>query len=534
MENNVNNELLIIIIGSGLAGLTAAISLNENKHKIIIIEKNNFIGGNSLYASSGINASNTDLQKKHNINDSNDLFINDTIKSSQIYSTYTHDLIHTLVNNSNDAIKWLNKYNVEFNELTQLGGHSIKRTHRNSQHSHIGMYIINTLYEYILTQSNIKILLNSYVNNIIFNNGEIIGIEYNDKNTIYGDAVILASGGYSSNKKLLDKINKKLKKIPTTNGKWAMGDGIYLANNISAQTLDINSIQIHPTGFINPNDIKNPTKILAAEILRGSGGILCDYNGDRFCNELGTRQYISDIMLQYNNKIFYIIIPEKIINIINKIINNYVDKELLILEHIDAIQKKYKLKNLTNTLNEYNKKIDKFGKTEFPNIPFELNMFYVGKVTPCIHYSHGGIQINQFTNVIDKSGFKLSRLYAIGETTGGLHGLNRLGGNSLLETVVYGIISSNEICKLTKRKQTNNDIYFNNNNTHTLKKYKMSEIKNTKLTVIYNNVYDLSNFEHPGLKESIISSYGNDSTKLFESVHDKKLLLQLNHVGILT
>lgn len=132
--------------------------------------------------------------------------------------------------------------------------------------------------------------------------------------------------------------------------------------------------------------------------------------------------------------------------------------------------------------------------------------------------------------MIDKSGYILSRLYAIGETTGGLHGLNRLGGNSLLETIVYGIISADEINKLKKHKNTKNEL-FENNNKKELKKYKLSDIKKTKLTIIYNNVYDLSEFNHPGLKESITKAYGVDSTKIYDSAHDKKLLLQLNHVG---
>jgi FAD-dependent fumarate reductase len=573
-------ELKIIIIGSGLAGITSAICLAKKNHKVLLIEKNAFVGGNSLYASTGINAVDTELQYNLNIDDSQNLFIEDIYNSTEIFSEYTDVLIQTLVYNSKTAIQWLISNGIEFNEVIQLGGHSTRRTHRNNHYMNIGEYIINTLYNNIKNNEdinmNIDILLNTKVKELLFINGNIVGVKTNKEN-MYSDATIIATGGYSANHELLNKIDKKYNTIPTTNGKWATGDGIFLANGISAKTIDINSIQLHPTCFINDDSnlqddiVKNNSpynsksnKKIAPEILRSIGGILLDDRGNRFCNELGTRKYISNIMMNYNNKVFYLLLPKAAYNNNPSLTTYYIKKKLLIPSTKEDLLEKYNLKNLEQTINEYNNNNnnnpDEFNKIIFPNTPFNLNdVLFLGRVTPAIHYTHGGIQINQRTNVIDKMGFIIPRLYAAGETTGGLHGLNRLGGNSLLETIVFGIIAAQEINQLPKnlyipRHSSNKTIsvstvvtpYTNSNtqlkvtantqvklmsNSNAKKKeFNDNDISNTKYTIINNKVYDLSNFNHPG-NFMINSIYGKDATELFKLNHSDEMLSQLPLIG---
>lgn len=479
-------KLNIIIIGSGLSGLTASIVLSEYGHSVLVLEKNNYVGGNSVYATSGINAA----------GDDKDSFIEDINKSTEIFSKYTNDLIHVLVNNSNEALEWLKRFNIVFDEVVQLGGHSIKRTYRNSKNKRIGEYIVNNLLEHISTDNNINISLLTKVDELIFNNGDILGVKCKGVDTIYGDGVIVATGGYSSNKKILNAL-----KLPTTNDKWAVGDGIYMGEKVSAAVVDIDSIQIHPTGFIDPKNPKSKIKTLAPEYLRGLGGMLFDLDGNRFCNELDTRRNIYNEMKKYKKKIFYLVIPASVISEDNI----YVKNGLLKLKKYDNI---YSIK-----LSDKYKEV------------------YIGRVTPCVHYSQGGLIINKDCNVIDKYDTIIPRLYAVGETTGGLHGMNRLGGNSLLETIVFGKQVANTINKLKKNKFIPDVDYHSKKHDVEHNVYTLNSIKNTKYTILYDKVYDLTDFIHPGVSFDISKAYGVDYTDVFDKIHNKSMLIQLKNIG---
>ena len=121
------------------------------------------------------------------------------------------------------------------------------------------------------------------------------GVEHKE----YGP-VILATGGYGagvrSENSLLYRVRPDLKELSTTNGEHCTGDGIELASAIGGGTVDMDQVQVHPTGLVHPDDPNARVKFLAAEALRGEGGLLLDINGSRFCNELGHRDYVSGEM----------------------------------------------------------------------------------------------------------------------------------------------------------------------------------------------------------------------------------------------
>jgi succinate dehydrogenase/fumarate reductase flavoprotein subunit len=108
--------------------------------------------------------------------------------------------------------------------------------------------------------------------------------------------VILASGGFGADftsDSLLAQYRPDLLHLPTTNGEHCTGDGIKMGEKIGAKTIDLEWVQVHPTGLVKPDDADAKIKFLAAEALRGVGGIILNKDGYRFANELGRRDYVT-------------------------------------------------------------------------------------------------------------------------------------------------------------------------------------------------------------------------------------------------
>jgi aspartate oxidase len=196
--------------------------------------------------------------------------------------------------------------------------------------------------------------------------------------------------------------------------------------------------------------------------MRGTGGILLDKDGKRFCNELGTRDYVVGEMLKMCQKTaesldgnfesvfpqFYILLSQEAGKGAGEHIGFYTWKKLLSKAHgIKALAQYLNVEEseIVETLRLYNSNAqdgkDAFGKATFPN-PFSDSLdneeFLVGQVTPVLHYCMGGLQINSMGQVLNDKGTVIDGLYAVGEVAGGVHGNNRLAGNSLLECLVFG------------------------------------------------------------------------------------------------
>lgn len=177
---------------------------------------------------------------------------------------------------------------------------------------------------------------------------------------------------------------------------------------------------------------------------------------------------------------------------------------------------------------------DQWGKASFQGAPQEdldKEVFFAGKVTPVLHYCMGGITIDTEGNVLDKNSNPIKGLHAAGEVAGGVHGYNRLGGNSLLECTVYGTIVGKKIP--IQQKNTGNVTSkaaapsppkpIEKISAETLSKH--SEDSDCWVA-IHGHVYDLTSFaeEHPPGAESIHKLCGSDGTEAFQSVHNQKMM----------
>jgi len=325
---------------------------------------------------------------------------------------------------------------------------------------------------------------------------------------------------------------------------------------IGADTVDIKNVQVHPTGFIDPKFPDATMKTLCAEILRGVGGILIDSKGQRFVNELGTRDYVTQTMKDHGkgNLKYSLILNEEAANKASIHVPMYSRKGLLTkYSSIEELAKALNIDSqvLKQTFLDYNKAgtegKDQFGKTYFHSLPFEEGAYYVGTVTPILHYCMGGLKIDSNGNVISTKGQKIEGLYAIGETTGGLHGKTRLGGNALTECVVFGLVVGKSIPITSKQIQNKQSSSSTQSNTATspskqqpqqLRLITKEELakhnsKDDLWIAVRGKVYDYTTFldEHPGGPESLLKVAGMDGTVPFDEVHTPAFLEAIEPIG---
>lgn len=198
------------------------------------------------------------------------------------------------------------------------------------------------------------------------------------------------------------------------------------------------------------------------------------------------------------------------------------------------------VKKVRDTMVQYQqdaeKGTDEWGKTSFRGVPMkdlDNETFYAGTVQPVLHYCMGGITIDKEGNVLDENGVVIPGLHAAGEVTGGVHGDNRLGGNSLLECTVFGTIVGKKL-PIRDRLPVNNSpapVTANDQAEKELREVSVAELQKHNTpddcwVAIVGVVYDLTAFadEHPAGAQSIHELAGKDGTAAFQAVHSMGLL----------
>lgn len=367
----------------------------------MLLDKKDFLGGNSVKATSGINGALTDTQIRLKIPDSREQFEKDTVVGAKL--SETTPLIKVLTHNSGPDVEWLIKaFNLDLSLVGRLGGHSHPRTHRGKERFP-GMTITYALmekFEDIATKepSRAQVIVNATVKKLITENDVVVGVEYEAKGKTYTERgpVILTTGGFGadfSDDSILRKVRPDLMHLPTTNGDHSTGDGIKMIKAIGGATVDLPAVQVHPTGLVHPSEPDAKIKWLAAEALRGVGGLMLTKEGKRFVNELGTRDYVSGEMFKFNQFPYRLVLNTKGMKEIEWHCKHYVGRGLM--KHFKsgaALAKEMGVSEdvLRQTFEKYNagEKAgkDEFGKKYFQNMPFEINdEFHVAIVTPVVH-----------------------------------------------------------------------------------------------------------------------------------------------------
>lgn len=441
----------VVVIGSGGAGLAAAIQAHDEGARVVIIEKMPTIGGNTIKASVGMNAAETRFQAMKGIKDSKELFYQETLKGGQHKNNPA--LLREFVDLAPEAIDWLADHGIELNDITITGGMSIDRTHRPADRSAVGGYLISGLVKNI-NKRNIEVLLDTSVAEILTENGAVTGVkvvdEYYDSRILYAKSVIVATGGFSANREMVVKYRPELDGFVTTNHKGATGSGIAMLQKLGADTVDMGEIQIHPT-------VEQTTSYLISESIRGGGAILVSQAGKRFFNEMETRDKVSAQIIALPEKSAWVVFDEQV-RANNKAADEYIAKGFVIsAPTVGELAVKLNMEHTTleETLARYNQfvvdqKDEDFGRTTALRHPLNQGPFYAIRIAPGVHHTMGGVTINTDTAVLDSNKQVIRGAWAAGEVVGGIHGANRIGGNAVADIIIFGILAGRNAAALAR------------------------------------------------------------------------------------
>merc|ERR1711939_492816 len=457
----------VIVVGAGLSGLSAAHTIYPSGGNVLLLDKNNFMGGNSTKATSGINGAYTRSQQELGIKDSVKEFYDDTVKSARDLAR--PDLIKVLTYRSADAVHWLQDvFNLDLTLVSRMGGHSNQRTHRGHDAKFPGMAITYALmqrWEELCENEpeRVQLVKKAKVTKVNMDGNKATGVtyEFDGESVSVDGTVVLATGGYAADftdTSLLKKHRPDVYDFASTNGVHATGDGQKMLMSIGANAIDMEKVQVHPTGLVDPKDPGSKWKFLAAEALRGEGGILLNNKGKRFCDDLGHRDYVSNMMLEEKKKGTWpirLVLNSKASNVLDFHTRHYSGRGLMKKMSGEELIKEIgcSRKDLEKTFSNYNeiadgKQKDPWGKKYFHNMPFKVDdTFHVAVMEPVLHFTMGGIEINDQAQCLNSEGKPFDGLFVCGELAGGVHGSNRLGGSSLLGCVVYGRVAGDSASK---------------------------------------------------------------------------------------
>ena len=495
VENNATAEdstvdADVVVVGAGGAGMTAAITAAAEGKNVVILESQSMVGGNSVRATGGMNAGKTVYQDENEFGESAGVektlktaaekyADNETITAlaktvSEQWAAYQAnptgyfdsvelmeldtmiggkgindpELVETLCANSADAIDWLDEHGITLHNVSSFGGASVKRIHRpvnaEGKTVSVGSYMIPLLQENC-EKAGVKMMLDTTATEILTDaNGAAVGVKATGASgetvTVNAKAVVLATGGFGANLDMVVKYKPELKGFMTTNAPGIQGQGIEMAQAIGAATVDMDQIQIHPTVEAN-------TAALITEGLRGDGAILINEEGQRFIDEVGTRDVVSAAEIAQTGSYSWLVVDQAMVDA-SSVIQGYIKKgytvtgatyeELGKAMGVDAAA-------FAETMDKWNGYVEAkndpdFGRTSFAN-PLNTAPYYAVKVTAGVHHTMGGLKINANTEVLNEKGEVIPGLFAAGEVTGGVHGANRLGGNAVADFTVFGRIA---------------------------------------------------------------------------------------------
>lgn len=453
---DVTIETEIVVIGGGGAGLAAAVQANQLGSKVLVLEKMGKVGGNTILAGGALNAVNDRSEQAIAYNDSVEWHYTQTLSGGD----YQGDplLVHR------DGVQWLMDLGMEFQDdtagLFTVTGGLWPRAHKPVEP--LGTGFFKTYMNYIDSHDNVDVMLNTCATEILVDeNGKACGVVATGEtgNTVTVKAskgVVVATGGFAANVELRSAYNTQWAdlgdSIKTTNHAGATGDGIKLMQKLGADFVQMGNIQLLPLG--------DPvTGSLSGNIEHDvETRIFINKEGNRFVNEGGRRDDMTNALFAQTDAYMWIVMDSDTYPTGDER-NNFGETANQLVEAGRAV-KADTLEELAEKMNvpadaliaavtEFNRHAeggdlagtpDEFGRTLYKT-PIDTAPFYAAARVPTVHHTMGGVRINVNAQVLDENGNVIPGLYAAGEVTGGIHGSNRLGGNALTDTVVFGRIA---------------------------------------------------------------------------------------------
>ena len=420
---NISN---VLIIGCGGSGLRAAIEASKNNVSVKILGKRPRTDSHTVLAAGGINAALGNLDAE----DSWEQHFSDTYLEG--YKIGDPHLIEVMAKNAPSIVQEIDEWGANFEKLENgklnqryFGAHTYRRTCFSGDYT--GQAILKALLRKVKTL-NIPIADNQYVTDLLVENSTCFGamsfnMETGQRIVELADSVILCTGGHT-----------RIWKRSSSREHENTGDGLFLALKAGCSLIDMEMVQFHPTGMLYPEAVSGT---LVTEAVRGEGGKLINNLGKRFMEdydekrmELSTRDIVA--MANYNEIMEGRGTPNGGV---------YLD--------ISHKSKDFIIKKLPKIYRQF----------------LESQMLDISKeameVAPTAHYSMGGILVNSIDHSTNIKG-----LYAAGEVAGGLHGANRLGGNSLAEILIFGKIAGKFASEFSKQIELHNRSLKSIENAH--------------------------------------------------------------------
>jgi flavocytochrome c len=460
----------IIVIGSGLAGLAAAIEAAQAGASVVVLEKMKVIGGNTRISDGALAAPGNYLQKKQGIEDSPELFYDDMLRAG--LNLNHPELVRIVAQRAAETIEWTrNELGVRYlDRLDKFGGHSVARSLTTRSHS--GVEIIKAQ-KARLVQLGVDIRTRCLLAGFITkSNGTTVGgvdirVNYNFPDGTSGTlkkiganrAVILATGGYGNDLSFCKLQRPGLDdSIQSTNHRGATAEAMVAALRITALPVHLCWIQMGPWGCPDEKAYGKGARFASYSVY--PAGILIDpATGCRFVNEWGDRRQRSEAILKTGHACIGMVDsngaemdPESLKDCLKS-------GKVKAFENLSDLAKAYEipLSPLKQTLDDYNKAIlegtqDATGKPLAQGVPpLEKPPFYAMRLWPKLHYTPGGVGINAKAQVINLNGQPIPGLFAAGEVCGGIHGASRLSSCALTECLVFGRIAGQEAVSFSSR-----------------------------------------------------------------------------------
>jgi len=458
-------ETDVVVIGSGFAGLAAALEVVEAGFQVKVIEKMPVIGGNSTINGGDVAACGSKMQAEQGIEDSVDLMVSDMLVAGLNYNHV--DRVRLLAEKSNETLEWtMNYLGVKYTKLNYHGGHSVLRTHMTENAS--GSDIIKAASEK-LKEKGVSISTNTKFVRLIENEEKrIIGVEVLEGYKFGKDdsgtsklikarkAVIMASGGFSQDVKMRQIHEPRLDdRFSSTNHQGATGEALREVLKHGAMDVHMDWIQLGP--WTSPDEPGFGYTPQFCERLVGMSPMINVKTGKRFIMETGNRKVRADAIIELGEPCIilgdeYAVKKQVVEKILEGGLANGCIKKYDTLEEIaDAynIPKDAFLAEIKHWNAMVLKGVDEdFGTKLLDGAkPTEQAPFYVARLWPKVHHCMGGLYTNLKGQVINQDFEPIKGLYAAGEIVGGTHGAVRLGGVACTDCLTYGRIAGQEAAK---------------------------------------------------------------------------------------
>ncbi|MFC3041811.1 FAD-dependent oxidoreductase [Virgibacillus xinjiangensis] len=456
-------EFELVIVGGGLAGLCAAVEAGEQGADVLLLEKEEDIGGSSVLSGRYMAFAGTNMQQDQGMEDSSSTLVEDMLEVGGRVND--EKLVAAYGELQLDTYNWLVDHGIHFLSIQAVSGHSVPRGHTIDSHQ-----AIQALYGHAAALPNVTIAVNSPVSRLgRGETGQVDQVYYEQvgkPQAAYADkGVVLTSGGFSHSKELLGHFAPHLKRTIRIGGPGNKGEGIKMAWEHGAWMRDIPYLSgtygFHPTA-------EGPEKSQALAFYKGA--IILNQKGKRFVNESLSYKLLGNAALREEEDSTYQIWDQTVMDQSVPGDKLYDFDKLLkkgLIKKADNLQELAALigispEALQLTVTEYNEGIEKgedaFGRntlTHHFGEPTQIRTapFYAFETKVAMLATYAGLSVNPRAEVLNPYGEPVPGLFAAGEIAGGFHGAGYMTGSSLGKAAIFGRVAVKSALGKTLTKQ---------------------------------------------------------------------------------